>query len=396
MRFIRTTTALAAAAFVVACESVIPEVRPMPDAVIDDLGVIRPGRYRIYYGFPPDQPMHAAAVSLHELTPDGTQVYVVPFCSGTLIHTETEASDPPYGSGVVLTAAHCLDVASGGKNFVTMPPSLLAIYAIYVGDDPFVDIVEHLYLVTETHIHTAYDRRELLNDLGLVRLAWEVTESPPVPYLPARLGITALDVGVVDNINFAGFGDTEDPQVYGIKMQVDGTLASVGCGVAGCPDEGDGPTMFSYVQAPSGPCFGDSGGPAFIQRCKPFVAGVTSYGDQNCYINAFIGTAPPEIPPIADGGGPQTANIGQMVTFDGNSSDDPDGTLLSYECNFRDVSTASGTIVNHAFTTPNVYPVRLTVTDDDCLTHTTLVETTILPPPNNPPVSDPGSGYSGD
>jgi MYXO-CTERM domain-containing protein len=41
--------------------------------------------------------------------------------------------------------------------------------------------------------------------------------------------------------------------------------------------------MFGYDQQPGGPCSGDSGGPSYILRDGvEYVAGVTSYGDQEC------------------------------------------------------------------------------------------------------------------
>lgn len=44
-------------------------------------------------------------------------------------------------------------------------------------------------------------------------------------------------------------------------------------------------TQFSHAQPTAGPCSGDSGGPAFLQRDGvPYVAGVTSFGDAYCQI----------------------------------------------------------------------------------------------------------------
>ena len=248
--------------------------------------------FAIFGGSAPDAPEHAATVALHQLS--GSSVYVSPFCSGTLV-SET----------VVVTAAHCLDSAGGGPKFRTMSPSALA---IYVGDDPSVDLVANLSLVSETLIHPDYNRRQLYNDIALVRLSAPVTGVTPVANLPASLEITGADIGGV--INFAGFGDDENGG-SGVKLQVDGVLGGLGCSVPGCGGGDDPATQISYEQGSAGPCFGDSGGPAFIDRGGvPYLAGVTSYGDSFCtqygvstrvdafqgWIDAFMGPVPPPLP----------------------------------------------------------------------------------------------------
>jgi hypothetical protein len=51
------------------------------------------------------------------------------------------------------------------------------------------------------------------------------------------------------------------------------------------------------------------------------------------------------------------------VTFDATASSDPDGTIVSYNWNFGDFTTGSGSTVTHSFT-PGQYIVTLTVTDN--------------------------------
>jgi len=227
------------------------------------------GAEKIINGSAPDAAEHDAVVGLHQLT--SSSVYVLPFCTGTLITDD-----------VVLTAAHCLDTARGGGSFRTMRPSDLA---IYVGDDPQADIVDHLYAVSETLIHPSYNRRALTNDIALVRLSTPVTEAvTPVANLPALDGFSSSSVG--ETLNFAGFGETETGD-SGVKLQVDGTLGGLGCSVSGCPGSGDSSTQISYSQSFStgGPCFGDSGGPAFVDRGgAAYVGGITSYGDSSCSV----------------------------------------------------------------------------------------------------------------
>ena len=63
---------------------------------------------------------------------------------------------------------------------------------------------------------------------------------------------------------------------------------------------------------------------------------------------------------------PATPNTGQVVTFDGSTSTDADGTIIQYRWNLGDGSPVkTGMAITHAYNTPGVYPVTLTVTDND-------------------------------
>ncbi len=312
--------------------------------VIDGAGPLGTIETPIYDGSPPDALEHEAVVSLHQLTKQGS-VYVMPFCSGTLI-----AED------VVLTAAHCLNTGSGPKVRTLKPQDL----AIYIGDEPayvhpdgHYDIVDHLYATTETLIHPAYDPYALIDDIALVRLSTAPTEpTAPVPALPAGTGWS-----VGETLNFAGFGEIEDGS-YGVKLQGDGALDGLGCTVDGCPGPGDAATQISYTQDAGSPCFGDSGGPAFVDRAGTiYVGGITSYGDADClvygvstrvdafesFIGDFVGTTPtppdcsddgycnPECAAYEDpdcgGEPPPTGDCGNVTCDAGESCDGRDGTV---------------------------------------------------------------------
>jgi len=217
----------------------------------------------IINGFAPDAARHGATVALLERYASSVSPDI--YCSGTLVTPE-----------VVVTAAHCLTTVKGRK-VRTTPPSEVA---ISVGDGTYTDPDGVAYAAVETLVHPGYDDKALLNDIALVRVSPPVTEVTPVPVLPHALGFSASDFG--ETLNFAGFGDDEYGQ-YNVKLQANGSLGGLGCTVSGCFDSGDAATQISYNQYSSGPCFGDSGGPAFVNRGGTwYLAGVTSYGDNYC------------------------------------------------------------------------------------------------------------------
>lgn len=211
----------------------------------------------IINGDPPDHAIHDAVVGLW-VSRNGTTY----LCSGTLISPD-----------VVVTAAHCLDEAHGGK---TVDPVEASQVSVRAGDN-----ANSLpsFTVAEVFLHPDYDRRKLRHDIALLQLNDSVGVAP-VAGLPASLGFSPADIGVT--MNFAGYGRTETGQ-RGQKYQIDLPLGGLGCSVSGCPGSDDPATQISYVQPTGGPCSGDSGGPAFIQRGGTwYVGGITSNGDNGC------------------------------------------------------------------------------------------------------------------
>lgn len=53
-----------------------------------------------------------------------------------------------------------------------------------------------------------------------------------------------------------------------------------------------------------------------------------------------------------------------VFTLDASASSDPDGTIVSYEWSFGDGTTASGKVIQHAYTSPGAFKVTLTVKDN--------------------------------
>lgn len=277
---------------------------------------------------------YGAVVSLHRLIKRGKNVYVDPniFCSGTAITTEH-----------VMTAAHCLSGQQADR------------VAIYVGNDPTVDIVDHVYSVAEISVHPNYSSGTLLNDIALARLATPITEGiTPIPALPAEPSLAATPGEAID---FVGFGQTEN-NTYNVKLHVVGELGGFGCEHAYCPNSGDAASQIWYYQDASnnggqieGPCSGDSGGPALVTRSgQQYVAGITSYGDANCQYYG-VSTYPPAFASYiaaftggggdgggdgggGDGGGDGGGNsCGDGVCDDGESCDGRNGTTsCSTDC----------------------------------------------------------------
>jgi hypothetical protein len=72
--------------------------------------------------------------------------------------------------------------------------------------------------------------------------------------------------------------------------------------------------------------------------------------------------------PVADAGGPYAGLVGETICFDGSGSYDTDGEIVTWEWDFGDPSQPEpeyGESVCHEYSAAQLYPVSLTVTDDD-------------------------------
>jgi len=74
---------------------------------------------------------------------------------------------------------------------------------------------------------------------------------------------------------------------------------------------------------------------------------------------------------------PLTPYAGEIVTFDGTASYDPNGYIDSYLWDFGDGTNGTGEIATHSFADNGTYTVALTVTDSDGLTNTTSADVTV-------------------
>jgi PKD repeat protein len=104
----------------------------------------------------------------------------------------------------------------------------------------------------------------------------------------------------------------------------------------------------------------------------------------------------PNLVPTADPNGPYAGLVGEPIDFDGTASEDPDGTIVSYDWNFGDGASGIGPTPTHSYDTAATYDVSLTVTDNDGATNTAFTLAVIDDlPPLLPPVADAGGPYDG-
>ncbi len=102
----------------------------------------------------------------------------------------------------------------------------------------------------------------------------------------------------------------------------------------------------------------------------------------------------PNTPPVANPGGPYSANEDEAIQFNGSGSYDTNGDSLAYSWDFGDGATGSGVSPVHSYTRGGNYTVTLVVSDgkansDPAATSANIIEV------NDPPVADAGGPYSG-
>ena len=225
----------------------------------------------IIHGQPSTAKAHEAAVEM--------------FYMGEGICTATLIADT-----VVLTAAHCVYVKDCQYNWETGESENCQLetdparFDFRTGTSAS-DSARQMRRASAILAHPNYNDTYLLNDIALLRLASPFEGVAPIPALPDKAGIawSADDVG--QTITYVGFGLTESG-ASGRRLQVASTVDVVCLGPSHC---GDGENWYappraicSFMSA-GGTCNGDSGGPALLVRDGvTYVAGVTSFGDENC------------------------------------------------------------------------------------------------------------------
>lgn len=97
-------------------------------------------------------------------------------------------------------------------------------------------------------------------------------------------------------------------------------------------------------------------------------------GAANSQVADLVVVAPP-MPPRAQ----FTVDCRSLeCSFDGSASDDPDGSIASFEWDFGDGSVGAGGALSHGFAAPGTYPVTLTVTDNEGMSHVEVQDVTVV------------------
>ena len=165
------------------------------------------------------------------------------FCTGTLV-----------GPRTVITAGHCVD----GQDPTQFTFGIGSSQSQLDAEIPVVAGVAH----------PQFDMQQLVNDVAVITLGEDA------PIAPMAMNQAMDDSWIGKQVTLVGFGVDDGPSQSnaGIKRMVDVTI-----------DQLEPTTLHYTTQQGQTACNGDSGGPAFADvNGQMVVAGITSYGDQNC------------------------------------------------------------------------------------------------------------------
>jgi len=191
-----------------------------------------------------------AVVGLAQVYQHQGATYVATFCTGTLI-----------GPRTVLSAGHCVDHSLDA----TSPNGTPEIVAV-VGPDSSQP--QQYRFITQQVGHPYYDDQTISNDISIHKLESAFSGITPLPINTTPL--TSADIG--KDIRHVGYGlDSAWGNGDGLKREVTFPLRQVDT------------KKFESGANGKQTCSGDSGGPGFMTLGGvEKVAGVVSYGDQNC------------------------------------------------------------------------------------------------------------------
>lgn len=111
-----------------------------------------------------------------------------------------------------------------------------------------------------------------------------------------------------------------------------------------------------------------------------YLATLTVVDDQGATDSQRIAVVVTNPPPVAQILASSESPLpGREVFFDGSTSYDPDGTIVSYHWDFGDEITAEGESVRHTFSSGGYHVVTLTLTDDEGATASAHIGINVLP-----------------
>jgi MYXO-CTERM domain-containing protein len=167
-------------------------------------------------------------------------------CTGTIIHV-----DGP--NAYVLTAAHCF-------GFGPLQEVVIA--------DNYGGSIDALMNVAQYQIHPQYDSNQSIYDFAMVRASGAPSWTPSIPAMTP----SEDSLGPGSAVLHVGYGLTSYPNGNtSQRHKASGQLSQAA------------QIEIAYNQPVSGPCSGDSGGPNLADNgAGERVAGVVSYGDQQC------------------------------------------------------------------------------------------------------------------
>ncbi|MFC2099511.1 PKD domain-containing protein [Candidatus Bipolaricaulota bacterium] len=113
-----------------------------------------------------------------------------------------------------------------------------------------------------------------------------------------------------------------------------------------------------------------------------------AYAETSTMTRAILVTAPDNAPPTASFTVSLTTGAAPLiVALNASASNDPDGTIVSYEWSFGDGNTGTGMSGLHTFASQGAYIVTLTVTNNEGATATATTAILVTSPGNQLPVA---------
>ncbi|MBO9666224.1 MAG: trypsin-like serine protease [Bdellovibrio sp.] len=190
-------------------------------------------------------PVRFSTVSLMEKGYPNTTPFLS-FCTGTLI-----------SKNLVVTAAHCVASRAGSDIFVGFGESIP-----FKGDDHLMVKAERFYFHPKFKVVTIQGPEQSYstsyNDVALIKLSKDAPEG----FIPAPILEDSDQLRVGTSLLAAGIGVTDDEEFTSAKSmnRVEVTYAGA-----------DGEFLISDQRNNKGICYGDSGGPAYLETSHGLV-----------------------------------------------------------------------------------------------------------------------------